>query len=154
MEVRQTVNRAFSVSHELMRQSNRGLESPYKSPENGKKVGFTRSVSDSNNKSARNLLQDASISAAYLSNMKLEESGLPKGKKQQNTVEQVAFALREELIRNSANTPSEELDEKFARHVQSDEFVIMHGWIWKRKGRPLSFFLNADGVKLCCRNLL
>ena len=73
------------------------------------------------------------------------------------TVEQVARQIRDRLL--TSNIPSNllELEEKYQRQVQSNEFVILHDMIWKRKSlsyrrrrliltsMPRLFYLDSKG---------
>jgi hypothetical protein len=51
------------------------------------------------------------------------------------TVDQVLNRLRDELAENSElKKVMKDLEEVYQKHIQSDEFVLLHDFIWKRKG--------------------
>lgn len=51
------------------------------------------------------------------------------------TVEQVLYRLRDEINANvELKKVMKDLEELYQKHIQDDEFVLLHGIVWKRKG--------------------
>ncbi len=73
------------------------------------------------------------------------------------TVDQAARQIRERLIKSSIPSHLFELEEKYQRQIQADEFVVLHDMVWKRKSlsyrrrkliltsKPRLFYLDSNG---------
>ena len=74
------------------------------------------------------------------------------------TVEDIAKQLKSTIESIPDAKKFLELEEKFQRHIQSDEFVILHEYLWKRKGisykkrkliltsKPRLIYFDPNGV--------
>eukprot|EP01038_Epipyxis_sp_PR26KG_P007754 gene7754-10533_t len=75
------------------------------------------------------------------------------------TVDIVASRIRQDQLKSAVDSATLEVDSKIMRHIQSDEFVVLHGSVVKRRGwlsyknrnliltnRPRLLYTNMDGV--------
>jgi hypothetical protein len=88
----------------------------------------------------------------------LEEESGDGGGDEEIKIDVIARQIRDRLLKS--NIPSEllELEEKYQRQIQADEFVILHDMIWKRKSlsfrrrkliltsKPRLFYLDSNGI--------
>jgi hypothetical protein len=134
VEIRRNVDRSISVAKDLLR-NNKDV----------KTVGFTYSKDQPS--SAVRLLEDIMenvyedeeevLSFAAAASANDYSAAISSKGPAQITVAQVAQRLREEQLKSPSSSAKLALDDKFLMHVQADEFVVLHGMLWKRKG--LSF---------------
>jgi hypothetical protein len=73
------------------------------------------------------------------------------------TVDQVARQIRDRLLKSNIPSTLLDLEEKFQRQIQADEFVVLHDMVWKRKSlsyrrrkliltsKPRLFYLDSKG---------
>lgn len=180
IDVRSKVDRSVSVAKELLNHSKDGK----KGSVSGQGGGFTFSQHHGGDLAARLLddiaenvyeemldeLEDSTgAEAAAAANAEDEnvfefarkgtDDNSSPGVPPPLTVAQVAQALRDEqLTSTSSSTASLQLGECYQRHIQADEFVIHHGFVWKRKGlsfkkrmliltsKPRLLYTNAKGT--------
>lgn len=138
IEVRDQVDRTISIATEKIKE----------------KSNNTVKFDDSNNETVFDITQQLRQIV-----FQEEESGIQDSTDKVDlvTVDQIARQIRDRLLTSSIPSTLLELEEKFQRQIQADEFVVLHDMVWKRKSlsyrrrkliltsKPRLFYLDSKG---------
>lgn len=124
LEVRNVVDRTKSIAHDKL-----SLTPP--------KKNAPQTVFQLTEELRRAVLEESVLaveerhSASYGKRTTTSEGEEVKGEEDVMSVEDICRQIRDQLLQSDALT---DLEENFQRHLAPDEFVILHSFVWKRRG--------------------